>query len=213
MPRELMIFLSLVGLGAVWVSLPLLPAILIYRLFPSTQVAVAGPLASLTVRASGAFAAYMVVFMAIYPLVHTTTGTMGSFEHHFWTVNGRVKLVAESGQEMLAEALLRKMEIHPDPDPLRVASYMLRLKVIEDSDGDLPVLTIDVPGFGTSLIDLRSGSKGIIVDKLRRAISITEPIEIREAGQGSRALFLPDVHAVDETSSSSDVPSARSKSR
>jgi hypothetical protein len=37
---------------------PLIPAILIYRLFPETKVSVPGPLAGLTLRAGGAFAAY-----------------------------------------------------------------------------------------------------------------------------------------------------------
>ena len=41
---------------------PLVPAVLIYRLFPNTRVSVSGPLAGLTLRARGAFAAYLVTF-------------------------------------------------------------------------------------------------------------------------------------------------------
>jgi hypothetical protein len=49
------------GLYLLYVLLPLIPAILIYRLFPDTKVAVSGPLAGLTMKASGAFAAYVII--------------------------------------------------------------------------------------------------------------------------------------------------------
>lgn len=47
-------------LYVVYVLLPLVPAILIFKLFPDTKVTVAGPLQNLTVNATGAFAAYVV---------------------------------------------------------------------------------------------------------------------------------------------------------
>ena len=53
-----LIVLELLVLLGIWVALPLVPAILIYRYFPDTQVVASGPLAGLTVKASGAFAAY-----------------------------------------------------------------------------------------------------------------------------------------------------------
>ena len=86
MSREAMVLFSLIGLHTVWVLLPLVPAILIYWLFPNTAVAVSGPLASLTVRASGAFAAYLAVFLVTYPLVQRTEQTIGGFQHPFWKI-------------------------------------------------------------------------------------------------------------------------------
>ena len=49
------------ALNASWVLLPLVPAVLIYLIFPRTQVGLAGPFSGLTIRASGAFAAYFIV--------------------------------------------------------------------------------------------------------------------------------------------------------
>ena len=72
MPREMMVLFSLACLHILWVLLPLVPSVLIYRLFPNTAVAVSGPLANLTIRASGAFAAYLIIFVFTYPLIQTT---------------------------------------------------------------------------------------------------------------------------------------------
>jgi hypothetical protein len=73
MAREPMVMLSLALLQVLWVLLPLIPAVLIYRLFPDTKVGVSGPLANLTVRASGAFAGYLVVFLIVMPLVNRSS--------------------------------------------------------------------------------------------------------------------------------------------
>src|SRR5262249_1973110 len=73
-----LIVLELLVLLGIWVALPLVPAILIYRYFPNTQVAASGPLAGLTVKASGAFAAYLVVFLLIFGLVSPIKDVIGS---------------------------------------------------------------------------------------------------------------------------------------
>jgi hypothetical protein len=48
------------GLYILYVLLPLVPAVLIFRLFPDSKVTVSGPLQNLTLNATGAFAAYVV---------------------------------------------------------------------------------------------------------------------------------------------------------
>src|SRR5262245_5403689 len=50
---------------AVWVLLPLAPAILMFRLVPGNAITLTGPLANLTLNASGAIAAYFGVFVFI----------------------------------------------------------------------------------------------------------------------------------------------------
>jgi hypothetical protein len=47
-------------LYVLYVLLPLIPAVIIFWLFPSTQVGLKGPLQGLTINATGAFAAYVV---------------------------------------------------------------------------------------------------------------------------------------------------------
>jgi hypothetical protein len=58
-------------LYVLYVLLPLIPAILIFRLFPETKVAVAGPLQNLTLNATGAFAAYVVTVALGFVLVQS----------------------------------------------------------------------------------------------------------------------------------------------
>lgn len=65
-----------------YVLLPLIPAILIFRLFPETKVAVSGPLQNLTVKTTGAFAAYVVTTLLGFFLVRQVQAQIVSSRHY-----------------------------------------------------------------------------------------------------------------------------------
>jgi hypothetical protein len=196
MSRELMVLFSLMGLYSVWVLLPLVPAILIYLLFPSTSVAVSGPLANLTVRASGAFAAYLVVFAASYPLVQTTKETIGGFQRQFWTLSGNVKLLGTNGKETNSKSLLGKLEFTTNPNPHTHEGGVVKLRIMETGEGDLPLVTFHVGDFGNRVIDLGHTSYEIKRDPYHKTIEIKDPIIIQEdppGGLGLPATIGPQV--------------------
>jgi hypothetical protein len=188
MPREMMVMAALVTLYCLWILLPLVPAVLIYRLFPNTSVAVSGPLAQLTVRASGAFAAYLIVFACSYPVTTRFEQTVDGFERPFWTIKGRIKLVDANGAEVLSDPLLEKMSVKTVPDPITVESYLVRVNVPETED--FPLLILDIPDFGRQVIDLRSPDAGITFDHYHKTINITAPITIQERPSKAVALGL-----------------------
>jgi hypothetical protein len=204
----MMVLFSLIGLYSVWVLLPLVPAILIYLLFPNTSVAVSGPLANLTVRASGAFAAYLVVFAASYPLVQTTKETVGGFQHQFWTMTGNVKLIGANGKEITSKSLWGKIQFSTKPDPLIREDDIVILSVMENAAGDLPLITAQVRDFGQKVIDLRHASGSIKRDYYRKTIEIREPIVIREASPGGfdLATITPQVDDGPQPVGAQDIP-------
>src|SRR5579863_8544360 len=57
------------GLYLLYVLLPIVPAVVIFWLFPDSKVWVSGPLQNLTMKTTGAFAAYVVtVSLAFFPV-------------------------------------------------------------------------------------------------------------------------------------------------
>ena len=150
----LLIVLELLVLLGIWVALPLVPAILIYRSFPDTQVVASGPLAGLTVKASGAFAAYLVVFLLIFALVNPIKDVIGSGMRPFWEIRGNVKLVDENGRPISGEDQLKQIHFEIVPDPLGHERGKLTLKVPQDRD-DFPEIYVVIPNWGKSeAIDL-----------------------------------------------------------
>ena len=208
MSRELMMVLSLFGIYAGCILLPLIPAVLIYRLFPSTTVAVSGPLPNLTVRASGAFAAYLVVFAMTYPLVQTTKETIGGFQRQFWTINGQVKLIDAEGKEIRSQSLLNKIAVTTKPEPHTVQSYHVRLKVVEGGEGDFPLVIVQIPQFGEKVIDLKSIRAGIKIDHYYKTIDLREPIIIQEVSHTGAIRTLSSDPEVDEGPRAASVRAA-----
>src|SRR6516225_7638285 len=150
--------LELIVLLIIWVGLPLVPAIMNYRYFPETQVFARGPLAGLKIKTSGAFAAYLIVFLCIFLLVNTTKDVIGSGMRPFWEIRGKVKLVDENGKPISGEDLLKTIHVEVVPDPLGHERGKLTLKVPQDR-GDLPDIYIVIPDWGKSeAIDLNRES-------------------------------------------------------
>jgi hypothetical protein len=69
-------------LYVLYVLLPLIPAVLIFRLFPDTKVSVAGPFQNLTLNATGAFAAYVVTVALGFFLVKYVEQEIASTRHY-----------------------------------------------------------------------------------------------------------------------------------
>lgn len=177
MSREVLLMLSWGGLYSGWVLLPIIPSVLIYWLFPNTAVAVSGPLANLTLRASGAFAAYLVIFVASYVLVQKVEDTIGSFEHPFWTITGHVRLVDHQGQEQQSEELWSHLVTRTVPDPFTVNGDIFEMNIPE-RDG-FPVLILEIPKFGVKRIELKNLG-GVKLDAFHKTIEFSQPITIRE---------------------------------
>jgi hypothetical protein len=154
----IVVAVELIVLLAIWVGLPLVPAILIYRYFPETQVTASGTVAGMMVKASGAFAAYLVVFLLITTVVNATKDVIGAGMRPFWEIRGNVKLVDENGKPISGDELLQTIKFEVVPDPLGHAHGKLRLKVPQEG-GDFPEIYVVIPGWGKSeSIDLNRDS-------------------------------------------------------
>ena len=142
-------YLCLLVLLAVWVALPLLPAILIYRLFPNNPLVVSGPLAGLTIKTGGAFGAYLLIFLIIKSPVDTTKDFIGGAMRPYWEINGEVSLVDNSGKEIeaidLLDKVLNQMDVRTRPNILGHDGTTLRFKIPEESAGHLPKVLVYFP--------------------------------------------------------------------
>jgi hypothetical protein len=87
------VYVLLFGL---WVLAPLIPSILIYRIFPGSTITAQGPLAGLTVRASGAVAFYLVLFAASWSMINhmiiASAVAIDTDQHGYWEFVGPIEL-------------------------------------------------------------------------------------------------------------------------
>ena len=175
--------LSVIALNAAWVLLPLIPATIMFLLFPSSSLVVSGPLAAgplgtLSVRATGAFGGYLVVFAVTYLLVAWGEDRINAFESSFWTITGQIKVFGKDGKEIKSEALLDKIGVkisNPDRDTLDGGHMTL---MIPQFGGRLSTVKVYIPQFGWKFLEYKPGSPGF--DPKHHLIELKGPVEIHE---------------------------------
>lgn len=154
-----MVVLTMLGILAVWVLLPLVPAILIFRLAPGNAITLTGPLANLTLNASGAIAAYFAVLVAIALFIGDIKQRAIPIPRQYWTVLGTIELEDTNGKPARFQHHANKIKVITNPEIYVIDNNTadLRIKVVEGEDG-LPSIKVDVDHFGLGVIKIVKGA-------------------------------------------------------
>jgi len=149
----------MLGVLAVWVLLPLAPAILMFRLVPGNTITLTGPLANLTLNASGAIAAYFGVFVVIALFIGDIKQRAASAPRQYWTVIGDIELLDANGEPAKFQRYAHGIKVFTTPQIYEIDENTagLRIKVVE-GEGGLPSIKVDVDKFGNGRIKIVKGA-------------------------------------------------------
>jgi hypothetical protein len=157
-----------------WICAPMVPAILIYALFPKQPIGVKGPLGTLTVSATGAFAAYVIVFALAFPIVRNTEESLRALMHPIWTVSAKAKLVDENGNNA-NPVWFQGLNVELRPTFYSTANESVTIYVPQVTE-KLPDILLSIPKFGSGTINL--SDPGLAIDDHRKTISVHDPVVI-----------------------------------
>lgn len=169
-----------------WILLPLVPAVLIYLIFPNTQTKLGGPFSGLTLKSSGAFSAYFIVLLASYPVWSRQSQDMRTLMRPTWVVTGAVKVLNEQGREISYRGSNSKLDLTLSPKLIDVTGNEFSIMVPE-FDNNLPRIEINYKDFGGISIDPDRPPPGVDVDRdpASHRITIKTPLVIqKEACEG-----------------------------
>jgi HSP20 family molecular chaperone IbpA len=136
------------------VLLPLLPTVIIYKLFPAEQVVVSGPFKGLTVQAAGAFAAYLITFVGATPFAWVTMQQARTDMTLTWTVRGHLVPRDANGNAIQdIDDALKGIQVGMSPSNYQFTGGEFWVKVPESEDHRIPALTLSVPGFENTTVN------------------------------------------------------------
>jgi len=76
----------------VWVIVPLVPAVIIYRLFPAVETNAQWKILGVALKAGGASGFYFAILaLGFFRFLEPTVGFVSDLKHPYWTVEARVK--------------------------------------------------------------------------------------------------------------------------
>ena len=159
--------------------LPLGPAILIYKIFPDTKVVTNGPFSGLTLRSSGAFSIYFIVFLALAPFAIRTFNMVSLITSPSWTIVGKIKLIDSEGKSIPLLSIDKKILVTLTPDLIHVEKDYFKVKVPE-IENSIPALTFSVGDLGSEVVNFENlGSYSISRDNDKKSITFDNPVSIR----------------------------------
>jgi len=169
-------------LNASWVLLPLIPAIVIYLIFPNTKTSLGGPLSGLSIKSSGAFAAYFIVLLATFPLLNMQNRNFNTVLRPSWVITGTVQIEDEEGREIdYDQAEVSPLRVTLNPDPVILEDRKTFRVTVPEIDGRIPAIEVRYAGYGTKGINVARPAAGlnVEVDENDHQIEITSPLIIR----------------------------------
>jgi hypothetical protein len=173
MDKHIIAVLLSFSLYALYVLLPLVPAILIYSIFPNTKVGISGPLGGLSMKAGGAFAAYVITVLLGSFLIIKTHEIIGGSVSHTWSVKATIELHDNEDNVITSEKandLLANLEVQTDPELITVKHEMVKMELPAKED-TLPTIFLSIPKFGDQTIDLESFER-LKIDHFDKTINL-----------------------------------------
>jgi len=173
MDKHIIAVLLSFSLYALYVLLPLVPAILIYSIFPNTKVGISGPLGGLSMKAGGAFAAYVITVLLGSFLIIKTHDIIGGSVSHTWLVKATIELHDDEDNVITSEKandLLANLIVQTDPELISVKHEIVKMKLPAKED-DLPIIFLSIPKFGDQTIDLENFER-VEIDNFDKTIDL-----------------------------------------
>jgi hypothetical protein len=158
-----------------WVILPLFPAVLIYWLFPNAAAFANGKLAGFTIKAGGAFAAYLIVLLVVKPLADRESTQAIAYLHPAWTIKGALRVIDKNGAvSHPGETFFQKINIKTEPPINSFADPTFTIAVPEGPNG-IPNVYLFIPDYSKTVL-LRLTN----IDQINKTAGILGEVEIQE---------------------------------
>ena len=162
------------------VCIPLIPSILIYRLFPDTKVGLSGPLQGLTINASGAFAAYVITLIVVFPLINKMYDTVGGFSKPYWTITAPILLFDMDGKPIHKPPQEIPIEVMFVPRIHNVTTDLVTVKIPGFNLNENTTLTVQIEDFGSENINLSEIANDAKIDNYKKTLRLDKPIMIQQ---------------------------------
>jgi hypothetical protein len=162
--------------------LPLVPAILIFLMFPKSSVAAQGPLQGLSIRAGGAFGGYLIILLVLISWISFSGITKAT---RTWTVYANVYVKDDKGRLIDPSSLdPNGLAVSYEPTYLEKGAdndhFRVVIKATENS-GVIPRMTVTYAGVGNAYINLTDPGTKLRFgrDDIHNIYTIDTPLEIK----------------------------------
>lgn len=156
-----------------FITFPLIPSVIIYKIFPDTQVGAKGLMGNLKINATGAFAAYIITSVMSFFVVQYIQKTIETSNNQNWTVNTRIIYLNADGKPLNTDIqkLVEMTQIYIKPDPFIIKSPEL-IKFNVSAKGRDFILSFQQKNFSGPTIDISQEDSTFKIDEKNKTIHL-----------------------------------------
>lgn len=185
-----------------FITFPLIPAILIYKIFPDTQVGAKGLMGNLKINATGAFAAYIITSVMSFFVVQYIQETIKTSNNQNWTVSTRINYLNSKGKPLNTDIqkLVEMTQIYIKPDPFIIKSPEL-IKFNVSAKGREFILSFHQKNFSGPTIDISQEDSSYKIDEKNKTIHLGN-IVMKQIDQD----YAPEIVSTAEEVTAEEAP-------
>ncbi len=196
MDKQIMAVILSFALYVLYVLLPMIPAVVIYKIFPDSKVAATGAFANLSFKTTGAFAAYVITVFLGYFIIQNTHHLIAQISHPVWILKAKVKLEDKDGTPYPDKKVLETLvvAIEPSLQDVKGCDVILSLPGSKKS-WETTKLFFNVPKVGGRRLDLSEISQDAKINNYDLIMKLNKPIIItadKEYSPSSDEPLQPD---------------------
>lgn len=184
-------------LYALYLLMPMIPSIAIYRMFPDTKISASGILANLNFKTTGAFAAYVVTVFLGFFLIQNTQQLIMQMSNPVWTLKTQVDLLDYDGKPYSNKDILETLVVQIEPKLQRVVGDNVIMSFPGNrSSWETTQLKFDIPRFGYKVMTIGDIAKDAKIDNFDLLLKLDKPISITADKQVTKDYLANYNHAL-----------------
>jgi hypothetical protein len=189
--RDLMLFIQLDALYVVWVLVPLVPAVIIYLLFPTSDTKTEWKILGIALRAGGASGFYFAILgLAYFKFLEPTSEYIKSSQQPYWIVDAPIMFLDADKNVINSKSSLEHLIVEPFAYHFKKTGemrYLVTLKFAE-LKGEVPDNIRLIFPEGEGFIDLKKLKSKDNTNFNQKKIDLTKekPIEIHPPLSGGQ---------------------------
>lgn len=178
--KEIGISILLLLIIVVAILLPVIPARIAYRLSPDKPISAEGVLSGFTVKAGGAFGAYLVILLVLLPFLHLLAQTVSSYLKPAWTVTVPIIIQDKAGKQVsLHQQAFQSVEVVLSPKMSSGGNEKIQFNVVGDKEDWPHTVWVKIPPNYVGSFNLR-GNEYIEMDSINKTLTVSEVMPLRD---------------------------------
>jgi len=171
-----------------WMLVPLLIAVVIYRLAPDKKLVAKGPFQGLNIKVHGPFVVYLVVLLGSASIWWKAFDVTIGMSKTKWTITARVMLIDGNRARVTPETSgrpMQKLRVKFDFPQVELSAYDRVSVQVPGSLSEWPDLVIQVPDFGEKIVYLNDlSTRAAKIDHAAATVELDDDIVIQERSRG-----------------------------